>query len=185
MSGHETPIRQPPAFQEYGADLLNLERIQLMSLAERGLLATLRWKIWANDSLPRDPELLSRLLGLLIEDVAINLTEDVLSFFAPAENDSTRIICPELADQKRRLAERHKKMAEGAKNSHKSRERGTHKATHAGTHSATHDGSGMPLSREEMKRGESKRTSSASKEEKVVAKGGNGATRAAHEGARL
>jgi hypothetical protein len=35
-------LRRPPAFQEYGTDLLSIEAVRLMSLAERCLLATMR-----------------------------------------------------------------------------------------------------------------------------------------------
>ena len=104
--------RPPPAFQEYGADLLNLESITLMSLAERGLLVSMRWKVWANDSLPRDPAALARVLGLEVQDVRANLSEHVLSFFADLEGDNTRLVCPELATQKKKLIERRQKFVD-------------------------------------------------------------------------
>ncbi|HKQ22886.1 MAG TPA: hypothetical protein VJT81_00405 [Burkholderiales bacterium] len=95
---------------------MNLERIQLMPLAQRGLFATLRWKIWANDSLPRDPDQLARLLGLDPQEVRGNLSEAVLSFFSVDPANSTRLFCPELSAQKKSLAERRRKQSEGGEN---------------------------------------------------------------------
>lgn len=113
--------RRPPAFQEYGADLLNLEDVKLMSLAERGLLATMRWTIWANDSLPRDPVHLARVLGLETQDVRAALTDRVLGFFKQAPDNPDRLICPELATQMRRLVERRDKQAEGGRDGARAR----------------------------------------------------------------
>jgi len=110
----DRPIRRPPAFPEYGSDLLSLERVKLMSLGERGLLATLRWHLWANDTVPADPKLMARLLGLDVQEVQQNLTDRVLSFFAPAEHDKTRLVCPELQAQMARLLWRRDRQAAGA-----------------------------------------------------------------------
>jgi hypothetical protein len=110
----ERPIRRPPAFPEYGSDLLSLESVKLMSLGERGLLATLRWHLWANDTVPADAKLMARLLGLDAQEVQQNLTDRVLSFFAPAEQDKTRLVCPELQAQMARLLWRRDRQAAGA-----------------------------------------------------------------------
>jgi uncharacterized protein YdaU (DUF1376 family) len=91
--------RRPPAYQEYGSDLLGLEAVRLMSLAERGIFATLRWYCWANDSIPAEPSQMARVLGLEVQDVIQALSERVLGFFAPLPNDQTRLHCPELAAQ--------------------------------------------------------------------------------------
>lgn len=109
-------LRRPPAFQEYGADLLNLEAVKLMSLGERGLLATMRWCIWANDTLPADPAQLARLLGISEEEVRRNLTEAVLGFFrsAAAKGYGDRLECPELLDQMARLAARREAQVKSA-----------------------------------------------------------------------
>ena len=132
--------RRPPAFQEYGSDLLALERVKLMSLAERGLLATMRWHVWSNDTLPADPKLLARLLGLETAEVEAALTERVRAFFQPARGDATRLVCPELAGQMARYMERREKMLQGTLNSHKARKQqgkpddGTQVGTQLGTH---------------------------------------------------
>jgi hypothetical protein len=110
----DKPIRRPPGFMEYGSDLLGLERVKLMSLAERGLLATLRWHLWSNDTVPADPKLMARLLGLDAQEVEHNLTNRVLSFFAVAEHDKTRLVCPELQAQMARLLWRRDRQAFGA-----------------------------------------------------------------------
>jgi uncharacterized protein YdaU (DUF1376 family) len=121
MAAVNRPVRRPPAYSEYGSDLLALEAVRLMSLAERGLLATMRWSAWANDSLPRDPKQLARVLGLAETEVAGALTERVLRFFAPCANDPERLHCPELSAQMAKLLQRREEMArlgaEGGKSS--------------------------------------------------------------------
>jgi hypothetical protein len=130
---------------EYGSDLLALERVKLMTLAERGLLATMRWHLWANDTLPRDPAPMARLLGLEAAEVQAALTDRVLSFFAPAKGAPDRLMCPELAAQMQRLMERRDRMVQGAHNSHTARkEKGKPAiATQDGTQDGTHGGSAM------------------------------------------
>lgn len=141
----EPSIRRPPAFQEYGADLLALERVKLMSLAERGLLATMRWMVWSNDSLPAKPKQLALVLGLDADDVRKALTPAVLSFFAPSKDDPDRIICPELAAQLIRLLDRANRQMRGTLNSHIARKehRKDEVAGHDGNHIGTHGGSGV------------------------------------------
>lgn len=108
--------RRPPAFQEYGADLMAREEIKLMPLAERGLLATMRWYAWTNDTLPSDPALLARLLGLSEDEVRQNLTHAVLGFFrsAAAQGFGDRLECTELVEQMARLLEKRKAQSDGA-----------------------------------------------------------------------
>jgi hypothetical protein len=109
--------RRPPAFQEYGATLLNLESVKLMSLAERGLLATLRWYLWLNDTIPEDPALMAKLLGLEEHDVRKNLTPAVRSFFRSAQHlgFGDRLECTELVEQMRLLMERRRRQSEGGR----------------------------------------------------------------------
>lgn len=98
--------RRPPAYQEYGSDLLAIEAVRLMSLAERGLLATMRWAVWRNDHLPRDPKQLARVLGLDEREVREALTERVLTLFASVPDKPERLHSPELSSQMARLLER-------------------------------------------------------------------------------
>lgn len=116
--------RRPPAYQEYGSDLLSIEAVRLMSLAERGLLATMRWHVWANDSMPREPAALARVLGLDPGEVKDALTERVLRLFAPLPADATRLYCPELAAQMQRLRERALERAESGRRGGTSPRRG-------------------------------------------------------------
>jgi len=107
--------RQPPAFQEYAADLLALEAIRTMSMAERGLLATMRWACWVNDELPADRRQLARVLGVDLRTLRAHLTRQVCAFFAPKPGDESRLICPELAEQKLRLIARRERLSEAGR----------------------------------------------------------------------
>jgi hypothetical protein len=159
---------------EYGSDLLGLEGVKLMTLNERGLLATMRWHLWANDTLPADPQLMARLLGLEAAEVQAALTDRVMSFFSPVKGDSTRLICPELAAQMERLMERREKMVQGAHNSHNARKdkEKAEIATHGGTHDATHHGSGVAS---ELQRTAANRTALGRESDKrKPSRGGNG-----------
>ena len=138
----EAAIRRPPSYPEYGSDLLSLERVKLMSLAERGLLATLRWHLWANDTVPADPKAMARLLGLEAAEVQAALTDRVLSFLAPAPGAPDRLYSPELHAQMTRLLERREKMVRGAKHSHIARKVNAKESI--GTHAGTHVGEHMP-----------------------------------------
>lgn len=107
--------RRPPAYQEYGSDLLGLEDIRLMSLAERGMLATLRWYVWTNNTIPRDPRQLARVLGLEEQEIRAAMTERVLRFFAPCSDDESRLHSPELSEQMSRLLTRRMERSESGR----------------------------------------------------------------------
>ena len=85
----------------------------------------MRWSIWANDSLPRDPAQLARVLGLDPVEVCEALTARVLGFFAPCDDRPERLHCPELSAQMSRLlayrAERAASGSKGGKSSQKRR----------------------------------------------------------------
>jgi hypothetical protein len=101
-----------PAFQLYASDLLAHRKWRSMSLAERGLKATLECECWVNKSVPHDIRLLAKFLSFSEEDIRTNLTDNVMSFF---EVKNGEIICPELDDYKVRLDERRKAQSEGGK----------------------------------------------------------------------
>ncbi|RYY90117.1 MAG: DUF1376 domain-containing protein [Chitinophagaceae bacterium] len=84
--------RDAPAFQEYAANMMARTEYRLMSLAERGMLYTMRMECWVNRRLPADPQKLSRVLGLDLDDVA-RVLPSVMSFFAEVDG---QIHCPEL-----------------------------------------------------------------------------------------
>jgi hypothetical protein len=107
-----------------------------MSLAERGLLATLRWYVWANDTLPRDPTQLARVLGLEEPAAREALTDRVLKFFSPCVDNEDRLHCPELSAQMEKLRKRRADLAEfgskgGAKSLGRKRKRSVRTVTQA------------------------------------------------------
>lgn len=110
-------VEAPPAFFEYAAVALTTESVQLMALPELGLFTKMRWYCWVNHSIPLDPGLMARSLGLHADEVREHLTERVLSFFEPAEDDPQRLICPALCRQMLKLMERRAKQAENARDS--------------------------------------------------------------------
>jgi hypothetical protein len=89
-----------------------------MALEERGLFATLRWHLWANDSIPRDPAQMARLLGLGEQEVRASLSERVLSFF---DLVGDRLVCGELVAQMEKLLDRREKQAEGGRDGARAR----------------------------------------------------------------
>lgn len=145
---------------EYGSDLLGLEKIQLMTCGQRGLVASMRWRAWGNNGIPREPELLARVLGLNVEDVRANLAESVLSFFEPDPNDPTRLICPELAAQMKKMMDRREKQVlDGSEGGKKAR---NNRIQAVGTQVGTQAGSNVrPLPVSEVKRDELKGNASS------------------------
>src|SRR4051812_2714326 len=104
--------RRPPAYQEYGSDLLALESVRLMSLAERGPLATLRWHLWVNDTVPSEPRQLARVLGIDEQGVREALTDRVLNFFALCDDRPDRLHSPELRAYMEKLVKRRADLAQ-------------------------------------------------------------------------
>lgn len=118
-------VERPPAFQEYAAQALTAESFRLLTLPERGLLMTLRYYCWCNDSVPADPEQLARALGLPESEVREHFTPAVRSFLEPAEDAPTRLICPALVRQMERLMLRREAQAQSGRDSaRKRREKG-------------------------------------------------------------
>jgi uncharacterized protein YdaU (DUF1376 family) len=115
----EQPIRRPPSYPEYGSDLLGLEAIKLSPLSGIGLLVLMRWYAFANDSLPRDPAALAKVLGRDEAEVRANLTERVMSFFRVDDEHPDRLVCPELAAAMNRIMSAREKQARGADSTNK------------------------------------------------------------------
>lgn len=103
--------RDAPAFQEYAASMMARIAYRAMTLAERGLLYTMRLECWVNDSLPAAPDKLARVLGCPAEEVK-NALPAVLVFFAETEGFITS---PELDDYKLHLAEVRKRKVDGGR----------------------------------------------------------------------
>lgn len=113
-------LRRPPSYQEYASDMLAMESVRLMHLAERGLLATMRLYVWVNDTAPADPALLARVLGLDTSEVRAALTERVRSFFEPVPEAPDRLYNVELARQMAQYLERSQERVESGRRGGKS-----------------------------------------------------------------
>ncbi len=72
---------------------------RVLSLAERGLLYSLRLECWVNQTLPESPDVLARVLGLDHAEVAKALPA-VMRFFRGIDG---LITCPELEDYRTHL----------------------------------------------------------------------------------
>lgn len=105
--------RPPPAYQEYAASMIADQRFRAMSLAERGLLYTMRIECWVNHSLPRAPERLAKVLGLDIAELEQCLAA-VMTFFTV---DRDQIISPDLESYREHLGRIRQKKSEGGKKS--------------------------------------------------------------------
>ncbi len=103
--------RKAPAYQEYAADTLAKLSFRTMSLQERGLFITMRLECWVNKQLPSNPEVLSKALGLSVNEVLAFLP-NVMSFFAKVGDF---IVCPELENYRKHLEARSKKLSKSGK----------------------------------------------------------------------
>lgn len=82
----QTQNREPPAFQEYAAAMLARREYRAMSLAERGLLYSLRLECWVNRTAPAEPAILAKVLGHPVEEIRAALPA-VLAFFTVADEE--------------------------------------------------------------------------------------------------
>ena len=83
-----------------------------MSLAERGLLYTMRLECWENQSVPLLSNGLAKYLGFNHQDVSTALSTNVITYF----NDSGgSYVCPELEDYRQHLNEQKQKKSAGGK----------------------------------------------------------------------
>lgn len=139
MTSNSKTKRPPPAYQEYASDMLANARYRTMSLAERGLMDTIRRECWLNGSVPKDPKILADYLGK--EDVIRNLSIGVLSFFAERHD---QLICPELDAYKTALAGQKQRMSDGGRRGGKSTQYQNKVVK------ATLEATLKPLSRDEM-----------------------------------
>ncbi|MBK7674395.1 MAG: hypothetical protein IPJ27_06270 [Candidatus Accumulibacter sp.] len=113
-------MRKPPAYQEYAATMLADSRYRLMSLAERGLLDTLKRECWVNVGVPANPAKLAKMLSFEAAEIDAALPA-VMQFFAIVGD---RIICPELEDLRATYADRRERQAAGGKRSAEKRSGG-------------------------------------------------------------
>lgn len=173
-----------PAYQEYAVDMLGSRAFRVMSLAERGLLFTLRLEFWVNGSVPGDLGELAAVLGIPKPTLSDAMTDRVRGFM---EAGTAGDLCfPDLENYRKLLASRREAMAKGAEKTNRIRRskrppteacppvaeggpvNAGHDATldaprlapHDAVHDATRDARRTPLRGEESKRKE--RSGSAS-----------------------
>ena len=103
--------REPPAYQEYAAAMLANLGFRLLTLAQRGLLYTMRNECWVNLRLPADPVSLAVVLGQPESEIADALPA-IMPFFAQADG---YITCPELVAYRLKLDTNRQKQSEGGK----------------------------------------------------------------------
>lgn len=101
-----------PAFQEYASDMLANRDFRSMSLAERGLLNTMRLECWVGRCVPANPDLLAKVLGFQTEEVRRALTPAVLAFFNQVEGD---LISPDLEAYREEQHARKVRIIEGGR----------------------------------------------------------------------
>jgi hypothetical protein len=104
--------RKPPAYMEYAAAILANRDFRLMSLAERGLLFTIRLECWENIEVPVAHDQLAKYIGHEAAEVKSALTQRVKTFLH--EKDDT-FVCPELDNYRQHLADIRAKRSAGGK----------------------------------------------------------------------
>jgi len=115
-------MRPAPAFMEYASDML--VNTSGMSLDERGLLTSMRWRCWTHNEIPRTPELLAPLIGIAADQIQASLTAKVLGFFTPTKEHSDSLSCTELENYRlEMMAKRESNRKNGAKGGRSTGER--------------------------------------------------------------
>ena len=104
--------RPPPAFQEYASDALANIQFRLATLAERGLIHTMRLECWVNKFIPSNPKEMSAMLNLQQTDLEANLTPRVKAFFQIHDG---YYFCKELDDYREMLKDRSTSQSNGGK----------------------------------------------------------------------
>jgi hypothetical protein len=138
-------LRPAPAFQEYASDLLAKREFRMMSLAERGLLMTMRLECWVNKSLPTKMSELSLMFGVSEQEMSSQLTPNVLSFFIQEE---ANLICTELEAYRQNQEAKKAALSEGGRNGGKVTQKKNREVK------ARLEGKVKPLSRDELNRDE-------------------------------
>ena len=96
--------RPAPWYKERPAELI--AQTASLSLAERGLLATMRWACWLKGSLPVDSARIGTELAVNPRTIRAHLTHGVMRNFCEIRDESTgqrRLVCLELEQQRERL----------------------------------------------------------------------------------
>lgn len=140
--------RPAPAYQEYAADMLANREFRLMTLAERGMLWTMRMECWVNESVPSSTDSLRKIFNLTQSEVEIALSNNVLRFF---NSKGENLFCQELDAYRQDLIARKTAQSEGGRNGGKATQAKTRTAK------ANLEAKLKPLSKDEERRNESNR----------------------------
>ena len=105
-------MSKSPAFQFYPKDYQSDEAVRLMSHEERGIYLDLLCAEWLEKSIPSDPRLLARLVGITPRKMA-KAWEIIRSKFAPHPSGNGRLIHPRLEDERAKQSEWREKSSKG------------------------------------------------------------------------
>ncbi len=113
--------RKPPAYQRYPMDTLGYEAGVRLTLAERGLKASIDDAIWLSSdcSVPADPEALALIVRRPLQEVL-----DALPAVLPCFDSSAipgRLVEPLLARQMEKLIARRKQLSDAGSEGNRSR----------------------------------------------------------------
>jgi len=114
-----------PAYQEYPADILNNEIFMQLSMAQRGLLWTLRMYCWKNETIPAGYTHLAKLVGITANESSKLFDEKMEKFFEYEINEKTgnmtgRMFNTDLeAYRREKIAARLKRSASGKEGAEK------------------------------------------------------------------
>jgi hypothetical protein len=106
VAKHPPPL---PGFLCRAAEELATEEWRELTLAERGLLHSLRLLCWSNGSAPGAPDAIARHIGVEKAEVRRAFTPAVKNMFA-VEDD--RLVSPELEQERVRAAHHKRKLSE-------------------------------------------------------------------------
>lgn len=112
MSGAKISLgMKAPAYQEYAANMLANGDFRALSLAERGLLYTVRLEFWTNGGVPAEMRRLAKFLR--IEEAEITAALPAIASFL--REDQGKLICPDLDDYRAAQEERRRRQSDGGK----------------------------------------------------------------------
>lgn len=136
--------RDPPAYQEFAANMLAQIPFRTLSMAERGLLYTMRLECWVNQRLPADHRTLAAVLGQPVPEVEQTLPA-VLAFF---REDDGMLFSPELENYRKKLTDQRRTLSEagrkGAKKTNSRKRKGEPTGSDTATPAATPTAGAQP-----------------------------------------
>ena len=114
-SPRKKALRRPPAYQTYASDDLASSKYYMLTLAERGLMESMRRVYWIEDGIPADAEVLASAVRRPAEEVRAALSQHVLDYFVENPHDASKLLCRVLAGQMAEQMDRRRKQSEGGK----------------------------------------------------------------------